>query len=313
MKDYKLSIVVPVYKEEDGIKPFLERTEKVMDQIGCKYEIIFALDPSPDGTYDAVKEEMKRNKSIKLIKFSRRFGQPPSTLAGILNCDGDACVIIDVDLQDPPELIIEMVEKWQEGYDVVYAQRTSRDGETAIKKLIAATGYRVINYISSVSIPVDTGDFRLINRKVIEQLRELREHHGFLKGMVPFVGFKQAAIKYHREERAEGQGNYNRFFGSTRIGFNGLFCYSSKPLEYVTYAGVILSGIGGVLSFFAMLKRFFMKRKERQTTGLASFLLLLTGILVLCMGILGEYVTRIYDEVTERPLYIIDEFDKNED
>lgn len=312
MKNFKLSVVVPVYKEENGIRPFLERTEKVLAHIGAAYEIIFALDPSPDGTYDVIKEEMKRNKNIKLIRFSRRFGQPPSTLAGIFNCEGDACIVIDVDLQDPPELMEQMVSKWQEGYDVVYAQRTSRDGETALKKLIAATGYRVINYISSVAIPVDTGDYRLINRKVIEELKKLREHHGFLKGMVPFVGFKQVGITYHREVRAEGQGNYNRFLGSTRIGFNGLFCYSSKPLEYVTYAGVILSAVGGVFTFFSLLKRLFSK-KARQGNGLlTSMLLFCTGGLVLCMGILGEYVTRIYDEVTDRPLYIIDEFDKNE-
>lgn len=308
--DFMLSVVVPVYNEEDMIAPFLERMEGVLGKIKCSYEIIFALDPCKDNTYGTIKEQMKTHPNVKLLTFSRRFGQPASTLGGIFNCKGDACVVIDVDLQDPPELIEQMVEKYREGYDVVYAQREAREGETWLKKLIAATGYRVINKISSVDIPVDTGDYRLISRKVIEELKKLSEHHGFLKGMVPFVGFKQAPIRYHRDARLEGEGKYNRFFGSTRIGFNGIFCYSSKPLEYMTYLGVILSGA----SFAGLI--LYIVISLIAGSGLAALGNWLnafwTGLIILCMGILGEYVSRIYEEVTGRPLFIVDEFDEND-
>lgn len=306
-----ISIVVPVYNEQDSIKPFLSRMEKVMEGLDYDYEIIFSMDPSTDDTYSVIKEEMERNKKIKLILFSRRFGQPASVIAGIENCKGDACVIIDVDLQDPPEVVPELVENWEKGYDVVYAKRTSREGETWIKKTIAAVGYRVINKISSVNIPIDTGDFRLIGRKVIDEISKSTEHHGFLKGMVPFVGFKQKAVLYHRESREEGTGKYNRFFGSTRIGFNGIFCYSSKPLEYVTYLGIIMSAIGALSVLISGIKDICSRTKKEAGKGYVSYLLLFAGIIVLCIGIAGEYISRIYEEVTNRPLYIIDEFSDN--
>ena len=210
MEDYKLSIVVPVYNEENGIKPFLERTEKVVDDLGCDYEIIFSLDPSTDRTYEVIKENMKRNRHIKLITMSRRFRQAAATMAGVLNCTGDICVVIDVDLQDPPEVITDLVEKWREGYDVVYAQRIDRQGETKIRKIIDLTAYRVINFLSDVEIPVDTADFRLINRRVIEEIRKMPETNMFFRGMVSYVGFKQTAVRYHREAREADVSKYNR-------------------------------------------------------------------------------------------------------
>ena len=217
MEGYKLSIVVPVYNEENGIEPFLERTEKVVDELGCDYEIIFSLDPSTDRTYEVIKENMKRNHHIKLITMSRRFRQAAATMAGVLNCSGDICVVIDVDLQDPPEVITELVEKWQEGYDVVYAQRIDRQGETKIRKLIDLTAYRVINFLSDVEIPVDTADFRLINRRVIEEIRKMPETNMFFRGMVSYVGFKQTAVRYHREAREADVSKYNRLWGEFRI------------------------------------------------------------------------------------------------
>ena len=162
-----LSIVVPVYREENSIEPFLARMERVLDEIGMMYEIIFCLDPSPDDTYGVISRNADRNPSIKLIQFSRRFGQPAATMAGILNCKGEICVVIDVDLQDPPELISQMVDKWREGYNVVYAKRRSRKGETVIKKIVAYLGYKVINSLTDVKIPTNAGDFRLIDRRVI--------------------------------------------------------------------------------------------------------------------------------------------------
>ena len=245
---YLLSVVVPVYNEENGINPFLERTEAVMEKLGCDYEIIFSLDPSTDRTYEVIKENMQRNRRIKLITMSRRFRQAAATMAGVLNCRGDICVVIDVDLQDPPEVIIELVEKWKEGYDVVYAQRIDRQGETKIRKLIDLTAYRVINFLSSVEIPVDTADFRLINRRVIEEIRKMPETNMFFRGMVSYVGFKQTAVRYHREAREADESKSNRLWGEFRMGFHGIFCFSSKPHEYVTFLGGFMTAFGVLLA-----------------------------------------------------------------
>ena len=307
-KDYLLSIVVPVYCEEKGIDPFLERMEGVVERIGCRYEILFCLDPSPDQTYGVIKKNIMRNQNIRLLQFSRRFGQPAATMAGILNCDGDICVVIDVDLQDPPELVIEMVNKWKEGYDVVYAQRTNRKGETFIKKLVARIGYQVINAMGEVEIPVNTGDFRLMSRRVIEQLRTLNEHHGFLRGLVALVGFKQTAVQYQRDARASGKGKYNRFTGSLKIGLNGLICFSSKPLQVMSGVGFFAAGAGVLLGIWYFVQKVFLK--YNLTPGLSTTVILIAlfgGIQLFCLGILGEYIGRIYDEVKRRPLYIVDQ------
>ncbi|MDO5574854.1 MAG: glycosyltransferase family 2 protein [bacterium] len=310
MKNYKMSVVVPVYNEENGIQPFLDRTEKVMDELGCDYEIIFSLDPSKDRTYEVIKENMERNKHIQLITMSRRFRQAAATMAGVLNCTGDVCVVIDVDLQDPPEVIPELVEKWQEGYDVVYAQRIDRQGETKIRKFIDLTAYRVINFLSSVEIPVDTADFRLINRRVIEEIRKMPETNMFFRGMVSYVGFKQTAVRYHREAREADDSKYNRLWGEFRMGFHGIFCFSSKPLEYVTFLGAFITGIGGLLTAVYAAQKAFSKKKG--LSGTSVLIWLIGGLQIFVSGLLGEYVTRIYDDVKGRQRYIIDEFDKND-
>lgn len=311
MNNYKMSIVVPVYNEENGITPFLLRTEKVVEDLGCDYEIIFCLDPSTDNTYEIIKEHMSINKHIKLITMSRRFRQAAATMAGVLNCTGDVCVVIDVDLQDPPEVITDLVEKWQEGYDVVYAQRIDRQGETKLRKIIDLTAYRVINFLSDVEIPVDTADFRLINRRVIEEIRKMPETNMFFRGMVSYVGFKQAAVRYHREAREADTSKYNKFFGEFRMGFHGLFCFSSKPLEYVTFLGGIMTGFGVLLSSIYFLQKAFSKTKKTIVSGTTALIWFIGGLQIFVSGLLGEYITRIYDDVKGRQRFIIDEFDEN--
>lgn len=301
-----LSLVVPVYKEEANIQPFLRRTESVMAIIGVSYEIIFALDPSPDNTEFVILEEINRNPKIKLMVFSRRFGQPAATMAGIFSCTGENCVVIDVDLQDQPELIEQMYAKLSEGYEVVYAKRRSRKGETLFKKLISYVGYSLINKLSDVQIPRNTGDFRIMTRRVIEELRILNESHGFLRGLVAYVGFKQTYIEYDRDERYAGVGNYNRFTGSLKIGLNGLISFSSKPLFVMSISGFIVA----VFSF--LLGAFYVFQKLTGidiTPGLSTTVLLVSffaGVQLLGLGLIGEYVGRIYDEVKRRPLYIVD-------
>ena len=302
----EISVVVPVLDENENIKPFLQRTENVLNTIGKSYEIIFALDPSSDNTEKVILDEIKRNKNIKLLVFSRQFGQPAATIAGILNCKGSYCVIIDVDLQDPPEIIEQLYKKIISGYEVVYAKRKNRKGETIFKKIISSFGYFLINKLSDVRIPKDTGDYRIITRKIINHLKELNESHGFLKGMVAYVGFNQSFIEYDREHRRAGKSKYNKFLGSLKIGFNGLIGFSSRPLFFMSIVGFIIA----FFSFLLGLWYFFQKILGIDLTlGLTTTVILISffaGVQLLGLGLLGEYVGRIYDEVKKRPKYILD-------
>ena len=297
---------MPVYKEESSILPFLTRVEKVFESLNISYEIIFALDPSPDNTELVIMSELSRNPNIKLLVFSRRFGQPAATMAGILACTGETCVVIDVDLQDQPELIEQMYSKLKEGYEVVYAQRRSRKGETMIKRVISHVGYSVINKLSDVQIPRNTGDFRIMTRRVIEEFRSLNESHGFLRGLVAYVGFKQTFIEYDRDERFAGKGNYNRLTGSFKIGLNGLISFSSRPLFLMSITGFILAGLSFLLGIWYVFQKVI---GLELTPGLSTTVLVVSffsGVQLLGLGLIGEYVGRIYDEVKQRPMYIID-------
>jgi dolichol-phosphate mannosyltransferase len=301
-----ISVVVPVYKEENNIRPFLARTVAVLGRLGA-YEIIFALDPSSDGSERVIRDEIVRNPNIGLMVFSRRFGQPAATMAGILNCRGQWCVVIDVDLQDPPELIETMWRKAQEGFDVVTARRKSREGETLIKRTVAGLGYKVINRIADVQIPPNTGDFRVMNRRVIEELRGLNESHGFLRGLVSLVGFSQTEVTYERDARHAGAGNYNRYLGSLKIGFNGIFGFSTFPLQVMMWTGFSISA----LSALAILVVIVLKIAEgdEYPMGIPTItvlVLFIGGLQLAAVGVLGEYIGRIYDEVRRRPPYIVD-------
>src|SRR5882762_6498286 len=301
-----LSIVVPVYKEASNIRPFLRRTEAVMAAMKVSYEIIFALDPSPDDTEAVILREIERNTAVKLILFSRRFGQPAATMAGILNCRGQKCVVIDVDLQDQPEVIEQLYNKMAEGYEVVYAMRVSREGETLIKRAVSYLGYSVINRLSDVQIPRNTGDFRIMSRRVIEELRRLSETHGFLRGMVAYVGFKQAAVLYDRDARLTGTGNYNRLIGSLRIGINGLVGFSSRPLQLMSMAGFVVAALSFAIGLWYMIQKLM---GFNLTPGLPTTVLVVSffsGVQLLALGVVGEYIGRIYDETKRRPMYIVD-------
>jgi len=302
----KISLVVPVFKEEHSIRPFLNRVEKLFMRLEFDYEIIFALDPSPDNTEEVILDEINRNSKIKLLVFSRRFGQPAATIAGILSCTGETCVIIDVDLQDQPELIEQLYQRLNEGFEVVYAKRRSRKGETFVKRIIAHVGYSLINKLSDVQIPRNTGDFRIMTRRVIEELRRLNESHGFLRGLVAYVGFKQSFIEYDRDERFAGFGKYNRFTGSLKIGLNGLISFSARPLFLMSVGGFVLAIFSFILGAWYVVQKLV---DINLTPGLSTTVLLVSffaGVQLLGLGLIGEYVGRIYDEVKRRPMYIID-------
>ncbi len=302
-----LSIVVSVYKEEGNISPFLTRMVPLLAALSPDFEIIFALDPCPDRTEEIILEHRNHDPRIKLLKFSRRFGQPMATLAGLQYASGQAVIVMDVDLQDPPELIPQMVAKWREGFDVVYAQRRNRDGETLIKKVVSAVGYKIINRIAEVEIPPNTGDFRLMSRRVVDEINKLKEVHGFLRGLVALVGFKQTSILFDRPARHSGAGNYNRFLGSLRIGLNGMICFSSTLLSISSMVGFALIGLS---LLWALLVAVILLAGGCLPLGLSVLAFLITlfgGIQLVAIGILGEYLSRIYDEVKQRPKFIVDQ------
>lgn len=302
---FMLSIVTPVYNEENNILLFVERVKAVIRDLGCDYEIIFALDPSTDNTEKVILDLRGKDPAVKLLKMSRKFGQPACTMAGIHYAVGDACVVIDVDLQDPPELIKEMVKKWQQGYEVVYAQRISRKGETLIKRMVSYLGYRLIHKISDVKIPSNSGDFRLMSKEVVKQLKRLKDHDGFLRGLVAYVGFNQIGIPYHRDRRFMGKGNYNKLFGSIHIGLNGVFGFSKYPLHLISILGIIVSSFSFLLGMTYLLLKllnFDIKWGNPTLVVLISFL---SGIQLLSLGIMGQYFARIYDEIKDRPSFIV--------
>ena len=301
-----LSLVVPVYKEEENIPVFLKRIMPILESLGLSFEIIFSLDPSPDRTEEVILDFHERDPRIRLIKFSRRFGQPMATLAGLQYASGEAVIVMDVDLQDPPELVTEMVAKWREGFDVVMAQRRTRTGDTLLKRAVAFLGYKVIDRIARPSILPNTGDFRLMSRRVVEEVNRLKECHGFLRGLVALVGFRQTTVQFDRPPRHAGETNYNRFFGSMRIGLNGIICFSSYLLTLSAQAGFVIAGgsflIGAV---YAFMKIFGFPFPIGNPT-IVILILFMGGIQLISVGLLGEYIARIYDEVKQRPKFIVD-------
>ncbi len=302
-----LSIIVPVYKEEKNVPEFLHRVQAILAPITADYEIIFSLDPSPDRTEAVILEHRTGDERIKLLKFSRRVGQPMATLAGLEYSRGDAVIVMDVDLQDPPELITAMVAHWREGNDIVLPQRRQRTGEPWLKKVVSAVGYKVINKIADVSIPPNTGDFRLMSRRVVSELVKLKESHGFLRGMVAVVGFRQILLPFDRPPRHAGETNYNRFFGSLRIGFNGIFCFSTYALQLSTILGFIIAGFSFLLTAIYLFYKLMGWTILWGNPTLVILISFLGGIQLISVGILGEYIGRVYEEVRGRPRFIIDQ------
>jgi polyisoprenyl-phosphate glycosyltransferase len=312
-----LSIVIPAYNEEATAGPAYERLKTVLDGLGLEsWEIIFSVDPSTDRTEEVILGLRDQDPRVKMLRFSRRFGQPAATLAGMAAADGEATVVIDCDLQDPPELIADMVRLWREGFDVVYAQRRSREGETLPKRIVAAVGYKVIKKVAEVDIPPNTGDFRLMSRRVVDHVVSLNEAHGFLRGLVALVGFKQTSVLYDRDPRAAGQSKYNRFFGSLVIGMNGIISFSRYPLQLISLGGILLSGAAFLLAIGYLIAKLAGVNFPIGNPTIVILISLFSGIQLLSLGVMGEYVGRIYDEVKNRPKTIIESsygFDEERD
>jgi dolichol-phosphate mannosyltransferase len=304
----EISLVVPVYNEEKTIEAFLLAVQPILSGISEDYEIIFSLDPSRDQTENLILAARSKDPRIKLLRFSRRFGQPAATWAGLSYSSGKTAIVIDCDLQDPPSLIPEMQRLWrEEGYKVVIPQRKSRQGENIIKKTVAYLGYWFINKTAVVEIPRNTGDYRLLDRRVIDELLKLKESHGFLRGLTAVVGFKTKLLPFDRQARFDGKGKYNRITGSLLIGFNGIVAFSGSLLRYTGLVGFFMAGMALLAAFVIFLGKFF--NLYDFATGLATLgilLLFLTGCQLLGIGILGAYIGRIYEETKLRPKFIVE-------
>jgi glycosyltransferase involved in cell wall biosynthesis len=302
-----LSVVIPAYNEETNILRVYERISQVLAGIDLDWwELIFSVDPSTDNTEQEILALRARDPRVKMLRFSRRFGQPMATLAGMDVAEGDATVVIDCDLQDPPELIPELVARWRDGYDVVYAQRRTRAGETLPKRIVSALGYRLIARIAEVDIPANTGDFRLMSRRVVDNVVALKEGHGFLRGLVGLVGFPQTSVLYDRDPRAAGTSKYNKFWGSLAIGFNGIVGFSRYPLQLISMLGTAFALIAlfVAVAYLALkLAGFPFPIGNPTIVIVVSFF---SGVQMLSLGVIGEYVGRIYDESRQRPKYIIE-------
>ena len=299
-----LSLVVPAFNEEEAMEQSFERTYRAMRSIGYPFEIIYIDDGSRDRTWEIISRLAREHEEVKALRFSRNFGHQLAVTAGMDEAKGDAVIIMDADLQDPPEVIADMVKAWEQGADIAYGKRMHRKGETAAKKLTAWCYYRLLNFMSAYPIPLDTGDFRLLDKAVADEFKVLREHNRFLRGMSAWLGYNAVPVEYVREERCAGKTKYT-LKKMLRLAADGIFGFSSRPLTLIGWAGlaVLCIALLGLIATIACA----------AVTGVPGWiwavcaLVLLDGVILCAMGVQGAYTQRIYDEVKGRPLYIIKE------
>lgn len=301
-----VSVVTPVFNEVEVIELFYDRLRKsidVLDSMAC--ELIFVDDGSTDGSYEKLVALVNADADTKIIKFSRNFGHQVAITAGIELAKGDAVVVIDADLQDPPELIKEFVAKWQEGFDVVYGVRAKRDGESRMKLLTAAAFYRLLQRIIKLDIPVDVGDFRLMSRRVVEHFKELKEKDRFVRGLVSWIGFKQTGVHYLRDKRYAGETKFP-YRKMIRFALDGITSFSDIPLKLATWVGYFTSFLALLYACIVLVQKALGYTIQGWTTTMVA-ILFLGGVQLISLGIIGQYVGRIFNECKRRPLYVIDE------
>ena len=299
-----ITIIVPIFNEEDNIHLLESRLTAVAETMGVSYELLFVNDGSRDNSITLIKELAQKNSRIKFIDFSRNFGHQVAVTAGMDAAKGKAVVIIDADLQDPPELISELYDKMKEGFQVVYAKRKQREGESFLKKLTAKLFYRILKRITSINIPVDTGDFRIMDRKVVEVLKAMPEKNKFLRGQIAWIGFNQTFVEYDRSERNAGQTGYT-YRKMIRFAMDGITSFSNFPLKVASVLGFVVSGISFIIMMYALYVRFIAGHYVEGWTSLMISILFLGGIQLICVGLIGEYLSRVSDNVRDRPLYVV--------
>ena len=305
MNNPTISIIAPCYNEEETIEPFLRRIEEILTQINEPYEIVFINDGSRDNTLNVLINAKQNFKNIRIINFSRNFGKEAALTAGLDKARGEAAIPIDVDLQDPPELIKELVARWREGYDVVLAKRADRTSDSFAKRVSADLFYKLNGKISNVDIPNNVGDFRLMSKRVVEALKQLPENQRFMKGLFAWVGFKTVAIEYVREKREAGQSSFNGW-KLWNFALDGITSFSTLPLRIWLYIGALVSFLSFLYGSFIILKTLIFGVDLPGYASLAVIMLFLGGIQLIGIGILGEYIGRIYSESKRRPSYIIE-------
>jgi polyisoprenyl-phosphate glycosyltransferase len=304
MKNPTFTIIAPIFNELENIPELYPRVRDVMEQTGEPWELILVDDGSTDGSTDVIRKLAENDSRVRPVIFARNFGHQIAVTAGIDYSRGDAVVIIDSDLQDPPEVILDLIEKWREGYEVVYAVRAEREGESWFKKVTASLFYRVIYRITDVNIPLDTGDFRLMDKKVVAVMKQMREKHRFLRGMSSWVGFKQVGVEYKRKPRLSGETKYP-FSKMVKLALNAVTSFSYFPLQLATYLGFIAAGLSVLaIPIVAVLRLTTGTALLGQATTLI-IVLFLGGVQLISLGIIGEYIGRIYDETKDRPLYVV--------
>jgi len=306
-----LAVVVPAYNEAIGLDAFHSRLKAVLDglidtdpTLGC--EVIYVDDGSRDATWLSLCSLADADPRVRAIRLSRNFGKELALTAGLDACDADAVMLIDADLQDPPELIPQFVARWRDGFDVVFGTRLARDGESWLKRASAAGFYRLMSRLSSTPIPADTGDFRLLSRRAVESLRGLRERHRFMKGLFAWVGFRQVALPFHRAPRAAGHSKFN-YWKLWNFALDGITSFSTVPLRLATYVGLLTAGLAFSYGVWTLLKTVLWGDPVAGYPSLMSVILFLGGVQLMALGIIGEYLGRLFDEVKQRPLYLIDE------
>ncbi len=311
VKKSLLSIVVPVFNESEVISLCDKRLNAVSDILSVDVEIIYVNDGSTDNTLQLLKSYRQDNKRISIVDLSRNFGKEIAMTAGLDHAEGDAVIVIDADLQDPPELIPKMISEWQQGYDVVYMKRDNRRGETLMKKITASGFYFIINKMSNVEIPRDVGDYRLLSRRAVDSLNGLRESNRFMKGLFSWLGYKQKEILYHRDERMKGvsKWNYSALFN---LAIEGITSFSVAPLKLASVLGVLSLFLVSAFSAWVGVDFFVSDIEPSSMTLLSMGLVFFAGLQMLLLGILGEYVGRMFMETKNRPLYLVNEFQKSE-
>ncbi|MCF8379288.1 MAG: glycosyltransferase family 2 protein [Bacteroidales bacterium] len=302
----ELSVIIPLLNEMSILPELYKRLKESVNGITSNHELIFVDDGSSDRTLEILMELSKTDKKTKYISFSRNFGHQVAITSGLEFCSGNANVIIDGDLQDPPELIPELYNKYKEGYEVVYAKRISREGETIAKKLTAKLFYRFLKRITSFEIPVDTGDFRLIDKKIVTYLNQMPERNKYLRGQIAWLGFKQTYVLYEREKRKSGKSGYS-IKKMVNLAVDGITSFSNVPLRFVTNMGILVSLLAFIVIIFALFSHFVSGKTIAGWTSLILSITFLGGIQLISIGIIGEYISRINTDVRKRPLYIIDQ------
>ncbi len=301
-----LSVVVPLYNEEKVLDELNERLKNACSKITQNFELIFVNDGSSDGTLPKLKQHAEADQRVRYIAFTRNFGHQNAVMAGIQYSRGKAVVLIDGDLQDPPELIPSLYEKYLEGNKVVYARRIQRKGETFFKKATAGIFYRTLKKIISFDLPLDTGDFRLIAREVIDQLTAMGESNRFIRGQIAWLGFRQAGVDFERQERKAGDTKYT-LRKMLRFAMDGITSFSNFPLQIATFMGFLFSLVSFIIILYALYSKFILKEVVTGWTSLIISTMFIGGIQLLCIGIIGEYISRISADVKKRPSFVIDE------